>query len=181
MAKRPARRPRAEWSRKFLSPLALPPDGISRHGGYRARIIWHGSSGSLSGPPAPSLSCPHQMPHMAHNPLIALGTFSRRSSKKTFMWLKNPPAAAQKSPPCGSKIPLWIGRQGGRGGIARFTEGTCGPLASRPGDGSAAPHANFTDSGGIWQSPSVTARRQNRIRPPEYALFCDYIASYRAP
>ena len=46
---------------------------------------------------------------------------------------------AQKSPSYGSKIPLWIGRQGWREGITRFTEGTC--LGWR-----TAPHANFTDS-----------------------------------
>ena len=52
-AKRLARRPRAERSRKCLSTLASPPVGVFRRGGYSARIIWHGSSGSLSGPSRP--------------------------------------------------------------------------------------------------------------------------------
>ena len=51
--KRLARRPRAERSRMYLSTLASPPVGVFGRGGYSARIIWHGFSGSLSGPSRP--------------------------------------------------------------------------------------------------------------------------------
>ena len=130
---RPERRPRAEWSRNCLSPLALPLGGISRHTEPE-------SSGAVLPAPCPGrLRHPYpartRCPTWLIIPLVVLGTFSRRSSKKTFMWLKNPLAVAQKSPPCGSKIPLWIGRQGWREGITRFTEGTCCSLASRLADG----------------------------------------------
>ena len=127
-------------------------------------------------------------------PLVVLGTFSRRSEKKTFMWLKNPPAVAHKSPPCGSKIPsMWLknpplraskiplgtGRQGWRGGIARFTEGTCGSLASRPRDGPAALHANFTDS--VVSGKAPVSRRDGktihgRQNPRHFAIISRRLA-----
>ena len=66
-----------------------------------------GSSGTVLPAPCPGhLRHPYpartRCPTWLVIPLVALGTFSRRSSKKTFMWLKNPPAAAQKSPAHGS-------------------------------------------------------------------------------
>ena len=66
-----------------------------------------GSSGTVLPAPCPGyLRHPYpartRCPTWLIIPLVALGTFSRRSSKKTFMWLKNPPAVAQKSPVHGS-------------------------------------------------------------------------------
>ena len=105
--------PREATPRRVVAQLPVP-DGVAtrRHfpawrlqrQGHLARFSRFLVRAALQGRLRHSHTARTRCPTWLIIPLIALGTFSRRSSKKTFMWLINPLHVAQKSPSCGSKI-----------------------------------------------------------------------------